>query len=328
VPASSAWPHAAAFRLQVVAAVPRRPALAWLKRTLRHRFGLEELRPGQEAVIRSVLAGRDTLAIMPAGAGKSLCYHLPAIELPGTTIVVSPLISLMKDQVEKLDELGVEASQVNSGLSTREADRNMDQIARDAAVFLFTTPERLADGAFAETLRDRAIDLFVVDEAHCISEWGHDFRPAFLGLGAAARVLGRPPILALTATATEEVVRDIVSRLDMRDAQVLNTGVYRPNLRYEVARAPREGEKDARVGWNPARDRGPGHRLHRHGQALRRGDGTTRVAGVRRRPIPWPAAVAAAARRAGSVHEGDLKAIVATWKTLIEYFGQSVDLPR
>jgi ATP-dependent DNA helicase RecQ len=160
---------------------------------------------------------------------------------------VSPLISLMKDQVEKLDELGVEASQVNSGLSTREADRNMDQIARDAAVFLFTTPERLADGAFAETLRDRAIDLFVVDEAHCISEWGHDFRPAFLGLGAAARVLGRPPILALTATATEEVVRDIVSRLDMRDAQVLNTGVYRPNLRYEVARAPREGEKDARL---------------------------------------------------------------------------------
>ncbi|HSK08618.1 MAG TPA: RecQ family ATP-dependent DNA helicase [Vicinamibacterales bacterium] len=216
-----------------------------LQRTLRTRFRLEELRPGQADVIRSVLAGRDTLAIMPTGAGKSLTYQLPALELPGTTIVVSPLISLMKDQVDKLDELGVAASQVNSGLTAREAAENLDQIEEDSSEFIFTTPERLADPAFIETLGDRHLDLFVVDEAHCISEWGHDFRPAFLKLRDAIAALGRPRVLALTATATAAVVEDILARLDLRDANVINTGTYRPNLRFRVIRTPNDAEKES-----------------------------------------------------------------------------------
>ena len=211
---------------------------------MRDRFNHHELRPGQEEVIRSVLQGVDTLAIMPTGAGKSLCYQLPALELPGTTIVVSPLISLMKDQVDKLDELGVAASQVNSGLSASETRENFGQIDEDSAEFVFTTPERLTDASFLERLQGRKIDLFVVDEAHCISEWGHDFRPAFLGLRDARRALGSPQVLALTATATDAVVQDILQRLDVPGARVLNTGVYRPNLSYEVARTPNEVEKE------------------------------------------------------------------------------------
>ncbi|RPJ69600.1 MAG: ATP-dependent DNA helicase RecQ [Acidobacteria bacterium] len=225
----------------------RRPDRSRLRRTLRDRFGHERLRPGQEQVIRSVLDGRDTLAIMPTGAGKSLCYQLPALELPGTTIVVSPLISLMKDQVDKLDEMGVAASQVNSALSVRETRESLDQIDEDSAEFVFTTPERLTEPSFVDRLQGRKIDLFVVDEAHCISEWGHDFRPAFLALRDARRALGSPQVLALTATATEAVVQDILERLGIRGAAVLNTGVYRPNLTYEVARTPNEIEKERRL---------------------------------------------------------------------------------
>jgi ATP-dependent DNA helicase RecQ len=225
----------------------RRPGLHGLKRTLRDRFKLLHLRPGQEEVIRSVLDGRDTLAVMPTGAGKSLCYQLPALELPGTTIVVSPLISLMKDQADKLDELGVPVSQVNSALTTRETNASLADIEADSSEFVFTTPERITTPSFQDTLRGKKIDLFVVDEAHCISEWGHDFRPAFLGLREAAVALGRPPILGLTATATPAVVDDIVGRLGMERPCVINTGIYRPNLHYEVARTPGEHDKQARL---------------------------------------------------------------------------------
>jgi ATP-dependent DNA helicase RecQ len=219
------------------------PTLARLRRALRARFRLHELRPGQAEVIRAVLAGHDTLAIMPTGSGKSLTYQLPALELPGTTIVVSPLISLMKDQVDKLDELGVTASQVNSALTARETERNLERIENDASEFIFATPERLADPAFLETLRGRHLDLFVVDEAHCISEWGHDFRPAFLKLRDAIQALGRPRVLALTATATQAVIDDIVGRLGIEGAEIVNTGVHRPNLWLEVTRTPNEADK-------------------------------------------------------------------------------------
>ena len=222
-----------------------RPTLARLKRTLRSRFRLQDLRPGQAEVIRSVLAGRDTLAIMPTGSGKSLTYQLPALELPGTTIVVSPLISLMKDQVDKLVELGVAASQVNSALTARETEENLEQIEEDSSEFIFATPERLADPAFLDTLEGRHLDLFVVDEAHCISEWGHDFRPSFLKLRDAIAALGRPRVLALTATATEAVIKDIVTRLGIEGAEIVNTGVHRANLWFGVARTPSEAEKQA-----------------------------------------------------------------------------------
>ncbi|HVG32869.1 MAG TPA: RecQ family ATP-dependent DNA helicase [Pyrinomonadaceae bacterium] len=212
-----------------------------LHRTMRDVFGIRNLRPGQDEVITSIMSGRNTLAIMPTGAGKSLCYQLPALRLEGTTVIVSPLISLMKDQVDKLGDAGLDVSQVNSSLTERKRQQSLEQIKRRQSEFVFTTPERLTDQSFLDTLRRNKIDFVVVDEAHCISEWGHDFRPSFLALGAAIKALGSPPVLALTATATAEVIRDIEKQLG--PMRVINTGIYRPNLRYEVLRVTNELEK-------------------------------------------------------------------------------------
>ena len=211
---------------------------------LRRRFRLRRLRPGQREVIESVLAGRDTLAIMPTGAGKSLCYQLPGLQMSGTTIVVSPLISLMKDQADKLGERGLEAAAINSMLTERERRDIFARIRRGKAGFVFTTPEQLADPAFVEKLKQNPVDLFVIDEAHCITQWGHDFRPAYLGLGAALRAFGNPTLLALTATATDEAVEDIARQLGRPRMRVLNAGVYRPNLYFEVLQTTNAAEKN------------------------------------------------------------------------------------
>ncbi|HWI14120.1 MAG TPA: RecQ family ATP-dependent DNA helicase, partial [Burkholderiales bacterium] len=223
------------------------PRAHGIKKTLREVFGYTELRPGQEEVIASVLDGRDTLAIMPTGAGKSLCYQLPALYLPGTTVVVSPLISLMKDQADKLDAAGVHTAQVNSTLTEREEASELKSIAGTRREIVFTTPERLADPEFIAALKRNTIDLFVVDEAHCISQWGHDFRPAFLEIGTALQALGDPQLLALTATATGNVVDDVRTELGRPGMRVINTGVYRPNLRYAVAHVTSDAEKLARL---------------------------------------------------------------------------------
>jgi ATP-dependent DNA helicase RecQ len=210
---------------------------------------LDEFRPGQEAVIASVLSGRDTVGIMPTGAGKSLCYQIPALLLPGTTVVVSPLISLMKDQGDKLETMGLAASQINSTLSAAEETEHLELIATDQREFVLTTPERLATPEFRETLAQTAIDLVVVDEAHCVSQWGHDFRPAYLELRDAIGSLrrrgghSRPPVLALTATAPGPVRQDILQGLAMPDAEVVNTGVHRPNLHFEVLRTVNDAQK-------------------------------------------------------------------------------------
>ncbi|HEY9028475.1 MAG TPA: ATP-dependent DNA helicase RecQ [Burkholderiaceae bacterium] len=216
---------------------------AALRRSLRDTFGFDELRSGQHDVITRVLAGRPTLAIMPTGAGKSLCYQLPALHLQGTTVVVSPLISLMKDQAGKLEEAGVAAEQLNSAVKASEQDASMERIAEARSDIVFATPERLTDPEFRATLAAQGVALLVVDEAHCISQWGHDFRPAYLEIGAAIEALGHPTILALTATATAEVVDDIRHQLGVPDMEVVNTGMYRPNLRMHVLQVTSEAEK-------------------------------------------------------------------------------------
>ena len=218
-----------------------------IQRLLRTVFGVARLRTGQQEVIDSVLAGRDTLAIMPTGSGKSLCYQLPAALLPSATLVVSPLISLMKDQLEKLHALGITAVQLNSSLSRAEEDEALARISQGGRMIIFCTPERLASPDFLSLLASAPPSLVVVDEAHCISQWGHDFRPAYLEIAAALRALGRPPVLALTATATEEVIADIGAQLEARKLQVINTGIYRANLRYRVIQVTNAAEKQDEV---------------------------------------------------------------------------------
>ena len=213
-----------------------------IRRLLRSTFGIEQLRDGQQRVIDSVLDGKDTLAIMPTGGGKSLCYQIPAKMLEGITIVVSPLISLMKDQLEKLEELGIRSVQVNSSLNAEEEAAAIEAIATEACEIVFCTPERLVSPEFIAVLQQVTLDIVVVDEAHCISQWGHDFRPAYIGLSAALDALGKPPVLALTATATEEVMADIGKQLG-RKLNVINTGIYRPNLHYSVVQVTNPQEK-------------------------------------------------------------------------------------
>lgn len=214
-----------------------------IRRTLQDTFGFERLRPGQREVIDAVLQGEDVLAIMATGAGKSLCYQLPALHLPGLTVIVSPLISLMKDQADKLQEFGLAARALNSSLSNGEQQVVIDQLEEGELEFLFTTPERLASEDFHRILSGLNIDFVVIDEAHCISHWGHDFRPAYLALGQVIAGLGAPPVLALTATATEDVINDIREQLGRPDMRVMNTSVYRPNLKLQVRHVTREQEK-------------------------------------------------------------------------------------
>src|SRR5579862_1635294 len=181
----------------------------------RRRFGIDNFRPGQALAIRNVLAGIDTLAIMPTGAGKSLCYQLPALELPGVTLVVSPLIALMKDQHDKLHELQIEVLRLDSTLSPRDEQAALSRLSENRPCIAYVTPERLGEPRFRDRLASVKVALFVVDEAHCISQWGHDFRPAYLGLGEAVEALGRPPVLALTATAPPKVKDDILAQLGL-----------------------------------------------------------------------------------------------------------------
>ncbi|HAK90119.1 MAG TPA: recombinase RecQ, partial [Massilia timonae] len=163
----------------------------------------------------------------------SLCYQIPAKMLEGITVVVSPLISLMKDQLEKLEEIGIRSVQVNSSLCAEEEHAALEAIASESCEIVFCTPERLVSPDFIDVLRKVTLDIVVIDEAHCISQWGHDFRPAYIGLAAAIEAIGRPPVLALTATATDEVIADIGKQLG-RKLNVINTGIYRPNLHYRV----------------------------------------------------------------------------------------------
>jgi ATP-dependent DNA helicase RecQ len=213
--------------------------------TAQTRFGIRAFRPGQELAIRNVLAGQDTLAIMPTGGGKSLCYQIPAVLSTSTTLVVSPLIALMKDQHDKLEALGIDVLRLDSTLGPREEQAALARLMEPRPCIAYVTPERLGDERFRADLARVRVGLVVVDEAHCISQWGHDFRPAYLGLGQAIDELGRPTVLALTATAPPRVKDDILAQLGVGDAAVIDLGLQRPNLRYQVLRAQTESKKRA-----------------------------------------------------------------------------------
>lgn len=205
-----------------------------LARQLRRQFGFAQFRPGQEDVIRAVLARRDAMAVMPTGQGKSLCYQMPATVLPGLTLVVSPLIALMQDQVESLTQRNIAAAAFHSGLSEPERDRVIQALHLQRLKLLYLAPERMQHEGFLRLLRACLVSLLVVDEAHCISQWGHDFRPDYMKLGRLRRELNDPPCLALTATATSRVQADICERLALRDPLRLITGFRRTNLALSV----------------------------------------------------------------------------------------------
>jgi len=211
---------------------------------LREKFGYERFNPGQEEVVSRVLAGEDTLAILATGAGKSLTYQLPALLMDGTTVVVSPLIALMKDQLDMLADRGVTATvALNSTLSEDQELAAVARIASGQMKIVFVTPEKLEDDAFVGILQELHVPLFVVDEAHCISQWGHDFRPAYLNLGKVIAQLRHPTVLALTATATPAVREDILVQLGIPHVKPIVKGFDRPNLQYEVKRAESEAGK-------------------------------------------------------------------------------------
>jgi len=213
----------------------KRPTRTDLRRTAREAFGWHTLRPGQLEAMESVVAGRDTVVVMPTGSGKSAIYQVPALLLDGPTVVVSPLIALQRDQVAGLlarDAGG--AVQANSAISDAERDRAFSALRAGEVEFLFLAPEQLAKPDVLDELAAAKPSLFVVDEAHCISSWGHDFRPDYLRLHTAAERVGRPPVLALTATASPPVRAEIVERLRLRDPEQIVCGFDRPNLRIEV----------------------------------------------------------------------------------------------
>jgi len=203
---------------------------------LKRFWGFEKFRPVQERIIRSVLEGRDTLVLMPTGGGKSLTYQVPTMARDGVCIVVTPLIALMKDQVDRLRRTGIQAAAVHSGMSARQIDIALDNCVYGDTKFLYVAPERLATEAFRLRVQRMNVSLLAVDEAHCISQWGYDFRPSYLRIAEIRRLLPQTPVLALTASATQTVVEDIMQKLSFAEPHVLRSSFARPNLSYSVRR--------------------------------------------------------------------------------------------
>ncbi len=210
--------------------------LRQIKDLLKLHYGFSEFRSGQQEALENILRKKDTLVIMPTGGGKSLIYQLPALVLEGVTVVVSPLIALMKDQVDFLNSVGIPATFINSSISPQEAKERIEKIQGGFYKLLYIAPERFNNQEFVKLLENIKVDLFAVDEAHCISEWGHDFRPSYTRLNQAINILGKPPVVALTATATPEVREDIIKQLDLSGPAQIVTGFRRPNLQLGVAR--------------------------------------------------------------------------------------------
>src|SRR5438876_4834026 len=220
-----------------------------LTEELRETFGFPAFRPGQREACEAALAGRDVLVVMPTGSGKSLCYQLPALMREDLTIVVSPLVALMQDQVDALRSrgLGDRVALVNAQQDGGANSRALAEAAAGRLRLLYVAPERFSSPGFVERLAGVDVGLFVVDEAHCVSQWGHDFRPDYFRLADAARHLGAQAIVASTATATPEVAKDIAVRLGLRDPLRVSTGFDRPNLSFAVVRCGSRADKHRRL---------------------------------------------------------------------------------
>ena len=203
-------------------------------RNLKKYFGYDSFREGQEEIIREILAGRDVLGVLPTGGGKSICYQLPALMMDGISLVISPLISLMKDQVDALRENGIAATFINSSLSLEDYKRSLSEIRSGAVKLVYISPERLENEFFIDFLKDIRVSFVAVDEAHCISQWGHDFRPSYKLIPKLYENVGKVQITAFTATATGEVRDDIIENLELNDPFVKVTGFDRKNLLFLV----------------------------------------------------------------------------------------------
>lgn len=212
-----------------------------INKKLTEFFGFDAFRDGQESIVSAIMRGSDTLAVMPTGAGKSLCYQLPAILLDGVAVVVSPLIALMKDQVDAACARGIAAAAIHSAMPWPEQNRVLERLSRGELTLIYIAPERFQSDTFREALAQTKVALLAIDEAHCISQWGHDFRPDYLEIGRFREELGNPITLALTATATPEVQQDILKQLQMKQASVIVSGFERRNLFFEVL--PVEGDE-------------------------------------------------------------------------------------
>ncbi len=285
------------------------------------QFRLSAFRPGQEEVIRTVLAGRDCLCVMPTGGGKSLCYQLPAVALDGLTVVVSPLIALMKDQVDQMQELGLPVTYINSTLSPDEQSERLQAVASGEVKMIYAVPERFRSPRFLEAVRAAGLRLLAIDEAHCISQWGHDFRPDYARLGQFRETLGNPPTIALTATATDDVRRDIVKQLNLSEPETFIRGFARDNLFYRVWKTSGEREKTERL--VEFLEKAPGSGII-YASTRRRTEEVAEALGrrLRRKVIAYHAGLLPEPRKAAqeAFMRGDVEIIVATTA-----FGMGID---
>jgi ATP-dependent DNA helicase RecQ len=213
--------------------------------TLKNFFGIEAFRGSQKKIIQRTLEGKNSLVLMPTGMGKSICYQLPALLLPGLTIVISPLISLMKDQVDSLNDANIDAAFINSSLGKQERLKRYKNVREGRYRLLYVSPERFRNSDFINAISFREISLLVLDEAHCVSQWGNDFRPDYSKVGGFIRILGTPPVIALTATATIDVQKDIIAKtgIDAHAVKIFNDGICRPNLFLEAVQVIDQSEK-------------------------------------------------------------------------------------